>query len=84
MTNTIELNRKRTVAHWLKENEPETWKKTYKYVNISTYLVYKLTGQLVDSAASMTGHYPINFKKKEWLSVLPGKEGWKAGVYKGK
>ena len=37
MTNTIELNRKRTVAHWLKENEPEIWKKTSKYVNISTY-----------------------------------------------
>ena len=66
MENTIELNRKRTIAHWLKENEPETWAKTYKYVNISTYLVYKFTGNLVDSAASLTGHYPINFKKKCW------------------
>ena len=36
MENTIELNRKRTIAHWLKENEPETWAKTDKYVNIST------------------------------------------------
>ena len=75
MNNTIELNRRRTVAHWLKENEPETWKKTYKYVNISTYLVYKLTGQLVDSAASMTGHYPINFKTRSW---------YKEGALKGR
>ena len=75
MENTIELNRKRTIAHWLKENEPETWKKTYKYVNISTYLVYKLTGQLIDSAASVTGHYPINFKKKQW---------YKEGALKGR
>ena len=75
MENTIELNRKRTIAHWLKENEPETWAKTDKYVNISTYLVYKLTGNLVDSAASMTGHYPINFKKKEW---------YKEGALKGR
>lgn len=66
MKDTVVLNRRRTAAHWLKENEPETWKKTYKYVNISTYLIYKLTGQLVDSASSMTGHYPINFKKREW------------------
>ena len=66
MKDTIVLNRKRTAAHWLKENEPETWLKTYKYVNISTYLVYKLTGNLVDCASSMTGHYPINFKKKKW------------------
>ena len=66
MKNTIELNRKRTVAHWLKENEPETWKKTFKYVNISTYLTYKMTGKLIDSASSLTGHYPINFKKGKW------------------
>ena len=75
MENTIELNRKRTVAHWLKENEPETWAKTKKYVNISTYLTYLLTGNLVDSAASMTGHYPINFKKRKW---------YKEGALKGR
>ncbi|MCR5185410.1 MAG: FGGY-family carbohydrate kinase [Bacilli bacterium] len=66
MRNTITLNRRRTIAHWLKENEIETWKKTYKYVNISGYLTYKITGNLVDSSASVTGHYPINFKKGEW------------------
>ena len=75
MTNTIELNRKRTIAHWLKENEPETWDKTFKYVNISTYLTYLLTGNLVDSAASVTGHYPINFKKRAW---------YKEGALKGR
>lgn len=75
MQNTIELNRKRTVAHWLKENEPENWKKTYKYVNISTYLIYKLTGNLIDSAASLTGHYPIYFKKRTW---------YKEGALKGR
>lgn len=68
MKDTIDLNRKRTVAHWIKENEPETWKKTKKYVNISTYLTYKFTGSLVDSVASMTGHYPINYRKKKWYS----------------
>ena len=75
MENTIELNRKRTIAHWLKENEPETWQKTHKYVNISTYLIYLLTGSLVDSAASFTGHYPIYFKKREW---------YKEGALKGR
>ena len=75
MENTIELNRKRTIAHWLKENEPESWAKTQKYVNISTYLTYRLTGKLVDSAASMTGHYPIYFKKRKW---------YKEGALKGR
>ncbi|MCR4911578.1 MAG: FGGY-family carbohydrate kinase [Bacilli bacterium] len=66
---TISLNRCRTPAHWLKENEPNTWGKTKKYVNISTYLTYKITGNLVDSAASVIGHYPINFKKRQWDST---------------
>ena len=66
MKNTIILNRKRTMAHWVKENEPHIWSKTRKYVNISTYLIYKLTGNLVDCPSGMTGHYPINFKKKKW------------------
>ena len=66
MQDTIKLNRSRTMAHWIKENEPEVWSKVHKYVNISTYLTYKLTGQLVDSCANLTGHYPINFKKRVW------------------
>ena len=66
MGETIKLNRSRTMAHWLKENEPENWAKTSKYVNISTYLSYKLTNNLCDSAASVTGHYPIDFKNRKW------------------
>ncbi len=66
MTDTIELNRKRTMAHWIKENEPSNWSKTKKYVNISTYMTYKLTGVLADSPSGMTGHYPIYYKGKKW------------------
>ena len=66
MENTIKLNRSRTAAHWIKENEPDVWSKTHKYVNISTYLTYKITGSLCDSSASLTGHYPINFKTRKW------------------
>ena len=69
MKPTIVLNRARTIAHWLKENEPDTWNRTAKYVNISTYLTYKLTGNLVDSVASIVGHYPINFKQRKWYNV---------------
>ena len=54
------------MAHWIKENEPELWAKVDKYVNISTYLTYKITGKLADSCANLTGHYPIDFKKRKW------------------
>lgn len=68
MSDAINLNRKRSVSNWIKENEPENWAKVDKYVNISTYFIYRLTGELRDSASSFAGHYPIDFKKKKFYS----------------
>lgn len=62
----IALNRKRTIANWIKENEPENFAKIDKYVSISTYFIYRLTGQLKDSPSDFTGHYPLDYKKKQW------------------
>lgn len=59
---TIELNRKRSMALWVQENEPEIWSKTKKYVMLATYLNYKLTGKLIDSPSNQAGHIPTDFK----------------------
>ncbi len=66
MKETVRLNMKRTPAIWVQENEPEIWKKTRFYCNISTYLTYKILGKFVDSSANQTGHFPINFRKRKW------------------
>lgn len=68
MSDTINLNRKRSVSNWLIENEPENWAKVDKYVNISTYFIYRLTGELKDSSSCFAGHYPIDFKKRKFYS----------------
>jgi len=66
MTDAINMNRRRTIANWVKENEPENWKKVDKYIPISTYFIYRMTGQLKDTASDCTGHYPIDFKHGDW------------------
>lgn len=66
MTNTINFNRKRCVANWIIENEPENWQRVDKYIPVSTYFIWRLTGKLVDSSSNCAGHYPIDFKKKQW------------------
>ena len=66
MTDTANFNRARCVANWIRENEPDIWKKVDKYVGISTYFIYSLTGNLVDSASALAGHYPIDMKKQRW------------------
>lgn len=67
---TIELNRKRTPAMWMQENEPEIYKKIKYYAPINCYFNYKMLGVLTDSASNMIGHYPIGFKKMKIHSKL--------------
>ncbi len=47
---------------WLKENEPETYRKTYKFLLVQDYIIYKLTGKLVttSSSAIQTGCLDVN------------------------
>ena len=66
MGKVIDMNRKRTIANWVIEHEPENWARVDKYLAVSTYFVYRLTGCMKDSAANLTGHYPIDFKNKRW------------------
>lgn len=63
---TIRLNRQRTVSNWIIENEPGNWAKVNKYLSVSTYFIFRLTGQMKDSSASQIGHYPIDFKHRCW------------------
>lgn len=37
---------------WLKENEPEIYRKTYKFLLVQDYIIYKLTGKLVTTSSS--------------------------------
>lgn len=62
MEPAIVLNRKRTPALWLQENEKENWKKIKHYVPLSCYFNYRMLGVLSDGPSNMVGHYPISFK----------------------
>ncbi|MFA6867479.1 MAG: FGGY-family carbohydrate kinase [Clostridia bacterium] len=53
-------------CNWLSRHEPQIWAKTKKFVMLSGYMNYKLSGALVDSYASQVGHVPYNYKKKKW------------------
>lgn len=61
MSDTVDMNRKRTPAMWLQENEPENYKKIRYYAPLNCYLNYKMIGKLTDSVSNMVGHYPISF-----------------------
>ncbi len=70
------VNMKESVIHavknaecnWIMQNQKEIWKKTDKYLFLSGYLTYKLTGKFKDSIGNIVGYMPFDYKKKEWTS----------------
>ncbi len=75
MKSTIEFFQKQIEAGWIYQNQPEIWNQTYKYLLLSGYLTYKLTGKFVDSIASQVGYIPFDYKKQKWASKYDWK--WK-------
>lgn len=53
-------------GHWVQDNEPELWAKVHKYLQISAYINFKLTGTFTDSLASQIGHVPFSYKHFRW------------------
>lgn len=63
---TIELNMKRSMAQWIRENEPDVWSKTEHFMMISTFVNLQLIEKYVDSPSCQAGHLPIDFKRMKW------------------
>jgi sugar (pentulose or hexulose) kinase len=55
-------------ANWLRVNQPEIWKATYKYLFLSGYLTYRLTSKFVDSVGCQVGYVPFDYKKQQWAA----------------
>lgn len=71
---------------WLKQNEPEIWKRTTHLTTASSYLIYRLTGEKIIDRHTASHFMPLmDIQKLEWstdlapdlapLEMLP-KLGW--------
>lgn len=66
MSGTVENIYRASACNWIAQRQPELWAETAKYVMLPTYLNYKMTGVLADSAANMIGHMPFDYKNRRW------------------
>ncbi len=62
-------------ANWIRQNQPEIWEKTYKYLFLSGFFTYRLTGDYRDSTGNMPGYIPFDYKRQDWSSARDMK--WK-------
>ncbi len=66
MEEALEKTQRDGKCNWIRQNEPEIWAKTHKYLQVSGFLNCRLTGEFRDSVASQIGHIPFNYKTMQW------------------
>ena len=60
-------------ANWIQKYQPEIWEATHKYMLVSGFLTYRLTGKFADSVGCQVGYIPFDYKKQDWEASW----GWK-------
>ncbi|WP_166259308.1 FGGY-family carbohydrate kinase [Marinobacter salicampi] len=65
---TISRFRQNAQANWISQNQPDIWAATEKFLLLSGYLNYRLTGQFRDSTGSQVGYLPFDYKHHRWAA----------------
>ncbi len=73
LTGTLDYFRSEVEAAWIHRNQPDIWSRTHKFLLLSGYLNYRLTGQYVDSIGSQVGYLPFDYKRLRWACSLDWK-----------
>ncbi|WP_044205024.1 FGGY-family carbohydrate kinase [Flammeovirga sp. OC4] len=56
-------------SNWIRQNQPEIWKNTYKYLFLSGYFHFKLTGFYKETTGNMVGFVPYDHKTHHWTKA---------------
>lgn len=62
-------------SNWIRQHQPDLWRRTAKFLFLSGFLAHRLTGNYIDSTANMVGYVPFDFKRHRWGRSLDIK--WK-------
>ncbi len=55
---------------WVKENEPEIYKNTYKVINAKDFIVFRLTGNLMTDYTDATSTNMFDISRRTWSDKL--------------
>ncbi len=66
MWDTVEFAVKECESNWIRQNQPEIWEKTHKYVFLSGFFHHRLTGKYVESIGNSIGYVPFDYKRQQW------------------
>ena len=55
---------------WIKENEPEIYTRTHKFLQIGSYILYKLTGKFANDYSTASRTLLFDIIKLEWSETI--------------
>lgn len=64
----IDYFRQKAQINWISEHQSDIWHKTEKFLLLSGYLTFKLTGEYKDSIGSIVGYLPFDYKNQQWAN----------------
>lgn len=73
---TVRFFRSQSEALWIHNHQPDIWRRTAKFLLLSGYYSYRLTGEYVDAVGSQVGYLPFDFKRHDWAPSWDWK--WRA------
>jgi sugar (pentulose or hexulose) kinase len=76
VSDTVAYLQAEAEANWIYTHQRDIWDRTHKYVLLSGYLNYRLTGRLADSVGSTVAYLPFDYKRHTWS--LPHDWKWQA------
>lgn len=62
----IQRFRQEAEANWIAQAQPELWARTHKFLLLSGYLNWRLTGRFVDSTGSQPAYLPFDYRRHRW------------------
>ena len=66
LSGTVAYFQSEAEVNWIRTHQPDIWAATAKYLLLSGYLTYRLTGDFVDSVGCQVGYLPFDYRRLRW------------------
>ncbi|MGB9990819.1 FGGY-family carbohydrate kinase [Massilia sp. SM-13] len=70
---TIRYFQREAEINWIANEQPDIWQRTHKFLLLSGFLNFRLSGRYADSVGSQVAYLPFDYKKHRWA----GRRDWK-------
>ena len=72
----VDMVHQQAEANWIAQEQPDLWQQVNKFLLLSGYQTFQLTGEYRDAVASQVGYIPFDFKTLDWAAENDWK--WRA------